>query len=381
MGVKVREKVKGSGVWWVFISHGGRRTSRKVGSEKAALEVARKIQAKLTLEEALPERKPPTPILADYYLGFKNNYMATTLKHSSYLSYENAFRLHILPKLGALHLDQITRPKMEEFVAGLIQKDFSKHYIRLILASLGTLCQRAVEHDILTVSPVRNLGKFYRRAPTRNADIQPLNRQEVQLFLKTVVTHFPGYYPFFLTALHTGLRPGELMALKWGDFDFNGKFLLVRRSFTKGRMTDTKIGRAHRVDVSDTLIEVLLELRRKRQEEWLAKGVNQIPDLVFYSNSGEPKYMHSQFKTCLRRAGLRALRLHDLRHTYASLLLAQGAPITYVSSQLGHADSRTTLCIYAHWVVNKNQRENINQLPSLRDPVLSVEDSEEERIL
>ncbi len=90
--------------------------------------------------------------------------------------------------------------------------------------------------------------------------------------------------------------------------------------------------------------------------------------------------MHSQFKTCLRRAGLRALRLHDIRHTYASLLLAQGAPITYVSSQLGHADSQTTLRIYAHWVVNKNQRESINQLPSLRDPV-SVEDSEKEGIV
>ncbi len=381
MGVKVREKVKDSNEWWVFINHGGRRTSRKVGSEKAALEVARKIQAKLILEEALPERKPPTPILSDYYRDFKSNYMATTLKHSSYLSYEKAFRLHILPKLGALHLDHITRQKMEEFVAGLVNKNFSKHYIRLILASLGTLCQRAVEHDILPVSPVHNLGKFYRKAPTRNADIQPLNRQEVQLFLRTVDTHFPGYYPFFLTALHTGLRPGEVMALKWGDFDFNGKFLLVRRSFTKGRMTNTKIGRAHRVDLSDTLIEMLLELRRKRQEEWLAKGVNQIPDLVFYSNSGEPKYMHSQFKTCLRRAGLRALRLHDLRHTYASLLLAQGAPITYVSNQLGHADSRITLSIYAHWVVIKNQRENINQLPSLQDPVLSVEDSEKEGIV
>jgi len=197
MGVTTREKIKDSGIWWVFVAHHGKRTSRKVGDKKAAEEVARKIQAKLTLDESLPERKPPTPILADYYLGFKKNYMAPTLKHSSYLSYENAFRLHILPKLGALHFDQITRQKMEEFVAGLVNKNFSKHYIRLILASLGTLCQRAVEHDILPVSPVHNLGKFYRKAPTRNADIQPLNRQEVQLFLRTVDTHFPGYYPFF----------------------------------------------------------------------------------------------------------------------------------------------------------------------------------------
>ncbi len=72
MGVKVREKVKGSDQWWVFIAHNGRRTSRKVGSEKAALEVARKIQAKLTLGEVfLQEKKPPVPTLEEYYQRFK----------------------------------------------------------------------------------------------------------------------------------------------------------------------------------------------------------------------------------------------------------------------------------------------------------------------
>ena len=122
MGVKVREKVKGSGAWWVFISHGGRRTSRKVGSEKAALEVAKKIEAKLTLGEAfLKEKKPPVPKLEEYYQQFKTTYMEATLKRSTYITYESSFRVHILPQLGGLYLDQIDCQKVEGFISGLVK--------------------------------------------------------------------------------------------------------------------------------------------------------------------------------------------------------------------------------------------------------------------
>ena len=127
MGVKVREKVKGSNAWWVFISHNGRRTSRKVGSEKAALEVAKKIQAKLTLGEAfLQEKTPPVPQLEEYYQRFKRTYMATTLKPSTYITYESSFRVHIIPQLGRLHLDQIDRQKIEGFIAKLVKKTWQK---------------------------------------------------------------------------------------------------------------------------------------------------------------------------------------------------------------------------------------------------------------
>ena len=71
------------------------------------------------------------------------------------------------------------------------------------------------------------------------------------------------------------------------------------------------------------------------------------------------------FKKALRKAGLRSMRFHDLRHSFASLLLANGAPITYVSNQLGHANSQITLKVYAHWIPDENQRNAVNQLPSL----------------
>src|SRR5262245_26613714 len=110
MGVKVREKVKGSGVWWVFISNKGERSSRRVGAEKAALKVAEIIQARLKLgEEALPKPKTLAPTLADYFKTFQRVYMETGLRYSSAENYAGNFRRYLLPKLGSLRLDAIER--------------------------------------------------------------------------------------------------------------------------------------------------------------------------------------------------------------------------------------------------------------------------------
>jgi len=371
MGVKVREKVKGSGVWWVFISRGGRRTSRKVGSEKAALEVAKKIEAKLTLDESLPERQPPTPILADYYLGFKNNYMRTAIKESSYIVYESCFRLHILPELGRIRLDQIDRERMEEFISVLMKKDLAKDYIRVILGSLRVLMNNAIEKGIITNNPVRGLSKLYRQAPVRHAEIEPLTEDESILFLKNTLEWEPEHYPMFLTSLHTGMRSGEVIGLQWPDIDWNGKFIEVRRQVVRTKVIPlkTKNGR-RRVDLSDDLLETLATLKKKRQEEALKRGSNEISDWIWANEKGQRidigNVKTNRFKRVLRKAGIRDIRYHDLRHTYASQLLAQGEPVTYVSQQLGHANPQITFKVYAHWIPNDSQRKAVNRLPSLR---------------
>ena len=214
MGVKVREKVKGSKEWWIFVNHGGRRTSRKVGSEKAALEVAEKIAAKLVLGEAPLQETPPVPTLADYFARFKSRYMKTAIKESSYVIYESAFRVQTLPELGRLRLDQIDRERMEDFIAVLMEKGLAKDYIRLILGSLQTLMSNAIEKGIITNNPVRGLSKLYRQAPVRHANIEPLSEEESLLFLKNTLEWEPECYPMFLTSLHTGMRSGEVIALQ-----------------------------------------------------------------------------------------------------------------------------------------------------------------------
>ena len=99
MGVRIREKPKDSGVWWVFIHHEGRRTSRRVGDQEAAEEAARQIQARLTLgKDALPAQRKRAPTLKVYFQGFRETYLETAVRHSTRQSYKENFKNHIIPE-------------------------------------------------------------------------------------------------------------------------------------------------------------------------------------------------------------------------------------------------------------------------------------------
>jgi len=383
MGVRVREKIEGSGVYWVFIAHQGRRTSRKVGDHKAANEAARKIQARLTLGKGAfsdVKTKPPAPTLQQYFKTFERAYRAT-LKSTTWSSYETSMRVHILPNFGQLCLDDLTRVEMKEFVAELVEKGLARDSIRLILAVLGIIYNQAIEDKIVSENPAKRLGTFYRQAPVKHEEITPLTEEESLLFLGTTLKYEPKQYPLFLCALHTGMRSGELAGLQWPDIDWHGKFLEVRRAINRlGEVSSvkTKMGR-RRVDLSDDLLEALSNLRRQMQEEAMRKGKNEIPKWVFANYRGSFLDMNNvkrhHFKRTLRKAGLRDIRFHDLRHTFASQLLCNGANILYVSQQLGHANPQITMKIYSHWIPNDNQREAMNRLPSLNRRLSDVSDN------
>jgi len=371
MGVKVREKIKDSGIYWVFVAHQGRRTSRKVGDRKAAREAARKIQARLTLgAAAFPEKKKsPAPTLSTYCERFQKNYMPGALKDTTRESYTTSFRLHILPEFGKLHLDEIDRGKMEEFVAGLMRKNLARDTIRLIIAALGTLYEHAIQHKVVRENPTRNLTKLYKQAPVKHDEIQPLTAEEVGIFLKATLNrkYSKQHYALFLTAIHTGMRSGELAGLQWGDIDWNSKYVTVRRSIVNGKVTQTKTNRIHKVDLSDAVILALQELKRTRQAEWLKEGENTIPEWVFCNERGNPIDMRTlkrrHFKKVLAKAELRKIRFHDLRHTFATLLITQGESLAYVKDQLGHSSIKMTVDTYTHWIPGSN-RQAVNRLPT-----------------
>ncbi len=124
------------------------------------------------------------------------------------------------------------------------------------------------------------------------------------------------------------------------------------------------------MDLSDALLYTLTELKKQRKEEWLAKGYNEIPPWVFCNLEGNPldpfnlKYRH--FQKCLEQCGLRRIRFHDLRHTFASLLIQNGEPLAYIKEQLGHSSIKMTVDVYGHLEPGA-LREAVNKLPSLDD--------------
>ena len=187
--------------------------------------------------------------------------------------------------------------------------------------------------------------------------------------LEAAEKHGYGTYAVILAAVRTGLRMGELFGLQWGDLDYNSRFIEVRRNITRGRIETPKSGQLRRVDMSLQLAVALKELSRRRKAEYLQKG-EPLPEWVFMNSDGTPLEQHNFrnriYLGLLNKAELRHIRFHDLRHTFASLLLQQGESLTYVKEQMGHHSIQVTVDIYGHLIPGSNKQavDRLDQVPA-----------------
>jgi integrase len=166
-----------------------------------------------------------------------------------------------------------------------------------------------------------------------------------------------------LLTLRTGLRLGEQLALKWGDIDWNGRFLLVQRNLVNGILTTPKSHQVRRVDMSAQLMTALLAWRTLQQARWLKKG-KEMPPWVFPSREGtalEARNVGHVFKRILEKAQLRHIRIHDLRPHVRFTPLQQGESIVYAKEQLGHSSIQITVDTYGHLIPGAN-RGAVNRL-------------------
>jgi integrase len=176
--------------------------------------------------------------------------------------------------------------------------------------------------------------------------------------------------------LRAGLRQGEILGLKWGDFQFGqggddpNRYILVQRRWYRGRFSTPKGNRTRRVDMSKELRQALMELRDARMLEAFQAGMPSIADdLVFPGEKGPVSVRtlsESYFLRALERANLRRFRFHDLRHTFGSLLIEAGAPLPYVRDQMGHSSIQITADKYVHLLAGRNVRF-IDRLDALKD--------------
>jgi integrase len=216
------------------------------------------------------------------------------------------------------------------------------------------------------------MGRYLRSKQDVRLELKPLTIDEEQRLLGAARAHFPRFHPLFLCALRTGMRLGELFGLQWGDVDFAGHFVEVRRTVKDGgKVFPPKNGRIRRVDLSDQLAEALRHLLVERKAETLRKGWGDVPEWVFCSEAGTPlhksDFERRVFHKLLAKTGLRRIRFHDLRHTFASRLLQHGESPAYVKEQMGHHSIQVTVDIYGHLVPGAN-RAAVNRLDEPRSP-------------
>jgi integrase len=365
MGVTVRERPEGSGVWWVFINHAGRRKAKKIGKEKTALDVAEKIKARLVLGDVGVMKKdavcPTFTEYAERWLAMPHDW-----KESTREGYSINLRLHILPVFGKERLDQIGRKELRAFFDGLAVNGFAPASISGIRSVISSILVHAVEQELIPANPLHDI-KIRGKGTGSKEQIDPLTEQEAFEVLAQAKKYRDGaFYPALLCGLRTGMRIGELQALQWGDVDFAGGFIDVKRSHRKKRITSPKSGKRKRVDMSPHLAETLRALKAGRKVVSL-----QEDGWVFADEQGRMlhrKNFEAALRRCLEWAGLRRIRVHDLRHSYATVRLLKGHNVIDVSRQLGHANPTITLKVYAHWIPGKFK----SQVAELDTPQVSA---------
>lgn len=367
MGVKVRERPSGSGIWWIFIDHQGTRKAKKVGKDKKlATEAAKKIEAKLALGDmGIMEEQLKSPIFREYAETWLHGYVKGMRRHSTFMRYQDILTRYIYPALGNKPVDEIRRGEIRDLLLKLNTRGLARATICLVRDVISGPLSFAHDEELIPVNPIVGITKRLQLRREKKKVIEPLTGEKVGLFLETCAIKTPDHYPFFLCAFRTGMRLGELLGLRWGDLDWHEKFILVQRSYKLGRMTPTKTGKVRRVDMSDQLIGAMGSLYTERKREALQEGRGEVVETVFH-RAGKPmeqNYIRRVFKRILVQAGLREIRLHDIRHTFASLLLSDGASPVYVKEQLGHSSIQMTVDIYGHLIPSSN-REMVNRLDS-----------------
>lgn len=342
--------------------------------QRAALLIAKKIEARLTLGDlGIVDEKRQIPTFGDYARRWIEITVPATCKPSSVGDYRGILKNHVEPVFGSYQVTDITRLMVKEFLMKKSCKGLAPSTVTHFKNVIGGVLNLAVDDGALPVNPSHRLGRIIREKSLRLV-ADPLNRKELAALLNAFREHLPRHYPMALTLARTGMRLGEAMALQWGDIDFHGRFINVQRNISKGIIGTPKSGKSRRVDMSQQLTDVLWNLRNQRRIETLQKGWGQVPEWVFISETGTSLIEHHWrvrvFAKALEKAGLRKVRIHDLRHSYASLLIQAGESLAYVRDQLGHHSIKVTVDIYGHLAPegNKAAVDRLDDDATIRNP-------------
>lgn len=287
---------------------------------------------------------------------------------STAADYEANVRLNILPALGKVKLSALTAAQVQSAYRAMAEQGSSPAKVRHVHRVLRAMLNHAVHEGALAVNPAIKAGKALPPVPRKRMKVW--TPEQARRFLDVALMDAHG--PLWDLLLFTGCRIGEALALTWRDVDFKAGEIRIEASMdpTSPRVRQdapkTEAGR-RTIALPSALLGALKDLRRGQREAQMRGNFRPEVDYVFATAPGVPLTRHAahhRFKRLLAKAGLPDIRLHDLRHTCASVLLSEGTPIPDVQERLGHSSPATTMNIYAHAIPGR-QKAATEKLESL----------------
>jgi integrase len=274
-----------------------------------------------------------------------------TVRQRTWERYEQIVRVHIKPALGRVKLKDLTATHARGLYREKLESGSSPRTVQYIHTTLRKALKDAVSDGLIP----RNVADGIKAPRPKKKEINPLSPEQARAFL--AAAHGDRFEALYVLAVHCGLREGELLGLKWDDVDLESGMLRVRRTLSEPRtgyvFEPPKNGKGRSIKLTRAATEALRGHLGRQLEEIDGSGDDyQDQGLVFPSRRGTPmnaKNLTTRgFKPLLKRSGLPNIRLHDLRHTCATLMLCEGVHINLVQELLGHATVSITLDTYSH---------------------------------
>lgn len=275
------------------------------------------------------------------------------VKETTFKNYKRAADKRVIPVLGKLPIKELTHAIGQRFINNLMEEGLSNRYIEYVY----TILNGTVEHAVKTEQLIKNPLQYVEVPRPRKRVHTTWTLEECNRFLHFASFDNPIYYMTFKLLIHTGMRRGEVLALTWDNIDLHEQKINVTQNLLYDeegfRFTTLKTNSSYRqISIDEDLANELKKYKAKQNHFKLALGSEyNDQNLVCSREDGRPIYFRTlsiHLDNLIRKANVPKIRLHDLRHTHATILLKLGENPKIVSERLGHSKVSMTLDVYSH---------------------------------
>lgn len=351
-------KKRGDGRWQARIWQGrdpvtGKRRSISKTIRGTKKDAERWITTTLHALDTHSFVEPNRRSVNEYLTEWLDSSVKVRVRERTFYDYKKLIERYIAPKLGFIKLSQLTPLHIQSLYATMQENGLSARTVRYTHSVLRSALEQAVKWNFLVHNPATRVAQPQQ---TRR-EMSALTVDETNRFLESAKPD--RWYPLWLLLVTTGLRPSEALGLKWPDIDFENGRIHIQRALApsaKGAwvFAEPKTRRSRRVVTLPTTTTRALQIHKVRQNTEILNAGHEYKrnELVFASRTGGPLEMRNlvrrHFNQILKQSNVPRIRLYDLRHTCATMLLSFGINPKVVSERLGHSSIILTLDTYSH---------------------------------
>lgn len=321
---------------WYFVTRieqpdGTKKQVKRRGfkTEKAALLAEAKLE-----DEGIADEIVTFEFIAKEYLRWYQK----RRKESSYIKISSIVNVHLIPHFKNKELRTIKQRDIIKFQDKLIENKFAPSHIKKIHTTLSAIFRFAIKNEYTKENPASIVGNVDLKEDKR---VNYWTLEEFKSFIQVVDD--PLYYALFMTLYYSGMRKGELLALTWGDVDFENNMINIDKTEYNRKVTSTKTTSSTRkILMPKHVMRLLQQLKLEKNPKMSHVVFGEFYDSISTST------IDRRFEKYVAESGVKKIRIHDFRHSHASYLINRGIIVSVVAARLGHSDVATTLNTYSH---------------------------------